>query len=96
VTGAFAEFERGMIRQRVLAGLNGIKARIAKDGKFETKAGMRSRLGRPGAAPEQLDQAKQLLAAGKGIIYTAKQTKFGTSTVHKPKRKMTTEVAAVQ
>jgi DNA invertase Pin-like site-specific DNA recombinase len=39
VTGAFAEFERSMIRQRVHAGLNGVKAKIARDGKFTSKAG---------------------------------------------------------
>jgi len=66
-----------------------IKAKIAKDGKFETKAGiMRSRLGRPGAAPEALEQARQMLAAGKGILFTAGQTKLGTSTVHNLKREM--------
>jgi DNA invertase Pin-like site-specific DNA recombinase len=89
VTGAFAEFERSMIRQRVQVGLNSIKAKIAKDKKFVTKAGIvRSRLGRPGAEPHQLEQARQLLAAGKGIINTAKECKLGTSTVHKLKRKM--------
>jgi DNA invertase Pin-like site-specific DNA recombinase len=91
VTGAFAEFERSMIRQRVRVGLNGIKARIAKDGKFETKAGIiRRRLGRPGADPEQLAEARRLLAEGKGIIWTAKQTKLGTGTVHNLKREMAT------
>ena len=89
VTGAFAEFERSMIRQRVQAGLNGIKAKVAKDGKFVTKAGIvRRRLGRPGAEPEQLEQARQLLAQGKGIINTAKLCKLGTSTVQKLKREM--------
>ena len=84
VTGAFAEFERSMIRQRVQAGLDGIKAKVAKDGKFVTKAGIvRSRLGRPGAAPEALEQARQMLAEGKGIINTAKLCKLGTSTVQK-------------
>jgi DNA invertase Pin-like site-specific DNA recombinase len=89
VTGAFAEFERSMIQQRVQVGLNSIKARSAKDGKFETKAGiMRSRLGRPGAEPKQLEQAKQMLAEGKGIIRTAKDCGLGNSTVHNLKRKM--------
>jgi DNA invertase Pin-like site-specific DNA recombinase len=68
VTGAFAEFERSMIRQRVQVGLKSIKAKIAKNGKFETRAGIvRRRLGRPGAEPHQLEQARQLLADGKGI-----------------------------
>src|SRR5215831_20894810 len=40
VTGAFAEFERSMIRQRVQAGLNSVKAKIARDKKFTTKAGI--------------------------------------------------------
>ena len=63
ITGAFAEFERSMICQRVQVGLNSIKAKIAKDGKFETKAGIiRRRLGRPGAEPEQLAEARRLLA----------------------------------
>jgi DNA invertase Pin-like site-specific DNA recombinase len=89
VTGAFAEFERSIIKQRVQVGLNGIKAKVAKDGKFTTKAGIvRLRLGRPGAKPEQLEQARQMLAAGKGILRTAKDCKLGTSTVHKLKREM--------
>jgi DNA invertase Pin-like site-specific DNA recombinase len=39
LTGAFAEFERSMIRQRVRAGLKTLKATIARDGKFTSKAG---------------------------------------------------------
>ena len=63
VTGAFAEFERTMIRQRVHAGLSTIKARIKRDGYFTTRAGIvRRRLGRPGAEPEKLEKAKKLLA----------------------------------
>ena len=52
ITGAFAEFERSMIRQRVRAGLKTIKAAIERDGKFTSKAGVvRRRLGRPGSEP---------------------------------------------
>jgi DNA invertase Pin-like site-specific DNA recombinase len=39
VTGAFAEFERSMIRQRIGAGLSIIKAKIERDGQFVSKAG---------------------------------------------------------
>jgi len=39
ITGAFGEFERSMIRQRVRAGLNVIKDKLARDGKFVSKAG---------------------------------------------------------
>jgi len=90
VAGVFAESERSMIKQRVQAGLDGIKAKVTKDGKFVSKKTgiVRSRLGRPGANPEQLAQARRLLAAGKGIIYTAKQTKLGSGTVQKMKREM--------
>jgi DNA invertase Pin-like site-specific DNA recombinase len=48
LTGAFAEFERSMIRQRVRVELNVIKEKIARDGKFTSKADkVRRRLGRP-------------------------------------------------
>jgi DNA invertase Pin-like site-specific DNA recombinase len=54
LTGAFAEFERSMIRQRVRAGLNVIKEKLVRDGKFISKAGkVRRKLGRPGAEPDQ-------------------------------------------
>src|SRR5262249_39092603 len=94
ITGAFAEFERSMIRQRVKAGLNTIKAKIARDGKFESKAGVvRTRLGRPGAEPHQIEQAKQLLAAGKGIVSTARACGLGTGTVQRLKKEMMPQAA---
>jgi DNA invertase Pin-like site-specific DNA recombinase len=89
MTGAFAEFERSMIRQRVRAGLSVIKAKIERDGKFVSKAGkVRKRLGRPGAESDKLDRARQELAKGTGIIKTAKLTGLGTGTVHKLKRQI--------
>jgi len=89
VTGAFAEFERSMIRQRVNAGLGVIKARIKRDGHFTTKAGvLRRRLGRPGAEPTQIERARQELANGVGIGKVARLTGLGTGTVHKLKREM--------
>ncbi len=39
ITGAFAEFERSMIRQRIRAGLSVIKEKIARDGKFVSRTG---------------------------------------------------------
>jgi hypothetical protein len=54
VTGAFSEFERSMIRQRVNAGLSAIKAKIKRDGHFTTRAGIVCRrLGRPGQSPSR-------------------------------------------
>jgi DNA invertase Pin-like site-specific DNA recombinase len=87
ITGAFAEFERSMIRQRVNAGLAPIKAKIARGEKYESKAGVvRSRLGRPGAAPEDVKQAKIRLSAGAGIVRVAKELGLGVGTVHRLKR----------
>jgi DNA invertase Pin-like site-specific DNA recombinase len=89
MTGAFAEFERSMIRQRVNAGLDTVKARIERDGKFTSKAGkIRKRLGRPGGEPEKLEKARRELAKGTGILKTAKLFGLGTGTVHKLKREM--------
>ena len=89
VTGAFSEFERSMIRQRVTAGLSVIKAKIQRDGHFTTKGGIvRRRLGRPGAEPTQIERARQELAKGVGIGKVARLTGLGTGTVHKLKREM--------
>lgn len=89
VTGAFAEFERAMIRQRVKAGLDTIKEKIARDGKFTTKAGkIRRRLGRPGAEPDKIETARAKLAEGVGIARVARLTGLGTGTVHKLRREM--------
>ena len=77
VCGAFAEFERSMIRQRVRIGLK----RAVADGK---------KLGRPtlDAALERKAQAE--LAKGTGILKVAKALGLGTGTVHRIKREMAT------
>ena len=76
VTGAFAEFERSMIRQRVNAGLK----RAVEAGKT---------LGRPrvSAAVEKRVQAQ--LRAGKGILKVAREVGVGTGTVQRIKQEMT-------
>jgi DNA invertase Pin-like site-specific DNA recombinase len=89
VTGAFAEFERATIRQRVHAGLARAKDKIAREGRFTSKAGkVRTRLGRPGALPDQIAAARQQLAKGTGIGKTARLTGLGTGTVHRLAREM--------
>jgi DNA invertase Pin-like site-specific DNA recombinase len=89
ITGAFAEFERSMIRQRVNAGLAPIKAKIKRGERFTSKAGIvRRNLGRPGAEPQKIEQARQELARGTGIGKTARLTGLGTGTVHRLKREM--------
>jgi len=65
ITGAFAEFERSMIRQRIRAGLSVIKDKLARDGKFVSKAGkVRRNLGRPGPGADKLERARP--GAGQG------------------------------
>ena len=60
VTGAFAEFERAMIRQRIHAGLR----RAVANGKT---------LGRPLTDPKALEKARQALSGGMGINKVARQ-----------------------
>jgi len=75
VTGAFAEFERAMIRSRVRAGLERAKARGV-------------RLGRPrtGAKVELAIRAR--LATGEGIKKVAKAVGVGNGTVSRIKAAM--------
>jgi DNA invertase Pin-like site-specific DNA recombinase len=87
ITGAFAEFERSMIRQRIRAGLGVIKDKLARDGKFESKAGIvRTRLGRPSAKAEKIERARLELAKGIGIGKVARAVGLGVGTVHRLKR----------
>jgi DNA invertase Pin-like site-specific DNA recombinase len=89
ITGAFAEFERSMIRQRVNAGLAPIKAKIKRGEKFTSKAGVvRHNLGRPGAEPEKVERAREELGKGIGIGKVARLTGLGTGTVHRLKREI--------
>jgi DNA invertase Pin-like site-specific DNA recombinase len=78
VCGAFAEFERSMIRQRVKLGLK----RAVASGK---------RLGRPEIDGEAVRKAEHELRKGKGILAVAKQLGLGTGTVHRIKREMTAD-----
>jgi DNA invertase Pin-like site-specific DNA recombinase len=75
VCGAFAEFERSMIRQRVKLGLK----RAVANGKH---------LGRPQIAGELVRKAQRELRKGKGILAVAAQLGLGTGTVHRIKREM--------
>jgi len=68
VTGAFAEFERAMIRQRIHAGL----MRVVANGKT---------LGRPLNDPKALEKARQALGRGMGINKVARQVGLSNSTV---------------
>jgi DNA invertase Pin-like site-specific DNA recombinase len=70
VCGAFAEFERSMIRQRVTAGLK----RAVEQGK---------QLGRPKIAPALEKRILSHLRAGKGILKVARECGVGTGTVQR-------------
>ena len=87
--GIFAEFEREMIVARVNAGLARVSETAKRNGYFISKAGKRrTRLGRPGAKPEQLAAARLELAKGIGVNKIARLTGLGSGTVRKLKREM--------
>jgi DNA invertase Pin-like site-specific DNA recombinase len=75
ITGAFAEFERSMIRQRVNAGLK----RAVEQGKT---------LGRPKVSPAIEKRIQSHLRAKKGILATARECGVGTGTVQRIKREL--------
>jgi DNA invertase Pin-like site-specific DNA recombinase len=75
ITGAFAEFERSMIRQRVCAGLK----RAVESGK---------QLGRPKIEPAIEKRIQAQLQAKKGMLAVARDLKVGTGTVQRIKREM--------
>ncbi|MDY0884315.1 recombinase family protein [Dongia soli] len=72
VAGAFAEFEREMIRERVKAGLSRAKAK----GK---------QLGRKTVGADKEELVKSLLGQGKGILKVAKEAGVGVSVVQRIK-----------
>ncbi|MBN9511702.1 MAG: recombinase family protein [Alphaproteobacteria bacterium] len=75
VTGAFAEFERDMIRSRVNAGLDRARAKGV-------------RLGRPKVGGGVEDDIKAALGAGKGMLKVARELGVGVSTVQRVRREM--------
>ena len=75
ITGAFAEFERSIIQQRVYAGL----ARARAQGK---------RLGRPKIDSKTEWAVCQALATGQGILKTAAEFGVGSGTVQRIRAEM--------
>ena len=75
ITGAFAEFERSMIRQRVNAGL-----------KPALEAG--KQLGRPRIDPALEKRIQSQLRTGKGMLKIAIELGVGSGTVQRIKREM--------
>ena len=70
ITGAFAEFERAMIRQRIKAGLKRAVAQGVK-------------LGRPKIDSATERKVRKQLAKGVGILKVAKSLGIGTGTVQR-------------
>jgi DNA invertase Pin-like site-specific DNA recombinase len=75
VTGAFAECERSMIKQRINAGLK----RAVEQGK---------QLGRPRSPRRSKSASETLLRAKKGMLTIAKEVGVGSGTVQRIKREM--------
>lgn len=73
--GLFGEFERAMIRDRVLAGLH----RARSSGK---------RLGRPPTTPYQVGRIRAALAEGRGVRETARLLKVSAAKVSEVRRSM--------
>jgi DNA invertase Pin-like site-specific DNA recombinase len=75
--GVFAEFERAMIRERVMAGLKRARANHVQ-------------LGRPKVTAEIEQRVKAELAKGTGILKSARRLGVGTGTVQRTKSEMLT------
>lgn len=72
----FAEFERSILRERIMAGL----ARSRAEGK---------RSGRPPLDPLKADRIRAELSKGTGLNATARKIRVGVATVHRIKREIT-------
>jgi DNA invertase Pin-like site-specific DNA recombinase len=79
---AVAEFERSLIRERVLAGLNAARARGAKLGRRETLSQHRERV-------------LELLKQGLGVRAIARKLKLPVASAHKLVRSLTVPCAPV-
>ena len=75
--GVFAEFERSMIRDRVMAGLD--RARAAN-----------RRLGRPPMPEARVEKVRRALAEGRGVRETARLLKVSAAKVVEVRREMAT------
>jgi len=80
--GVFSEFERAILRERIMAGL----ARSKTEGK---------RSGRPPLDPDKQRRIQKLLDGGMSINQTAKKVRVGIGTVHRLKTAMAMPAQAV-
>jgi DNA invertase Pin-like site-specific DNA recombinase len=77
MAGVFAEWERAIIRERVVAGLNRSRIEGTKSGKA---------IGRPRISPQKERAIIEALRAGHGIIKTARLVGVGTGTVERVRK----------
>ena len=82
MAAVFAELERGMIRERVMAGL---ERRREDNRKAEAKGDLKSvkALGRPKVGAEMEEAIKAKLASGVGMVKLAKELGVGVSVVQR-------------
>jgi DNA invertase Pin-like site-specific DNA recombinase len=80
MASVFSEQEREMIRSRVLAGLDRVRA----EGK---------KLGRPKVSPKIEDAIRRHLSAGNGILKVAALVGVGSGTVQRVERETTEQLA---
>ena len=80
MASVFGEQERSMLRSRVLAGLERVRAQGKK-------------LGRPKVSPKVEDAIRRHLRAGSGILKIAAMVGCGSGTVQRVKREMVQELA---
>ena len=78
----FSEFERSMIRDRVVAGLNRTRAKG-------------TRLGRPPMPAERVEAIRAMLGSGKSIREVARATGAGTASVQRVKAAMQAEAEQI-
>jgi DNA invertase Pin-like site-specific DNA recombinase len=78
--GLFGEFERAMVRDRVLAGLD--RARSSN-----------KRLGRPPMPPIRIERIRQAIADGRGVRETARLLKVSAAKVSEIRRAMSSNAA---
>jgi len=76
ITGAFAEFERSMIQQRIKAGITRAKAKGVK-------------FGRPKVSAAVEREVRHHLEGGAGMLKVARSMGIGTGVVQRIKREMT-------
>jgi DNA invertase Pin-like site-specific DNA recombinase len=83
VAGVFAEWERAIIRERIMAGMTRARVKGTRSGKP---------IGRPKISPEKRRAILAALDAGNGVVKTARLISVGVSTVERVKREALCEV----